>query len=314
MPNNVAQPNTVQVLARKKWTATLPDWTHDMGLNKQKLRHTIRLEFILAKAELNSPVTLWVSMKNSEISPGKIAFDTKDTRGWFQDKVTVKMHLARPSSQKGKQDAVLDDMLLVASGPETKNGSGSVSSSVSFSFGGSISGGFFGETPTANAGVNASVSESHSFSHSYQDFETTNDSTGKSVNHTYGMELVEGAKYGGSPGDLFDQHSISGILGAVFGVHQLYKLPKLAKSDLPLIDQAVWQANHNKDIAKDAELVIEIGHHLGWCSQSKVPNKKPITGLWTPDTFESSKKTVVHKIHQKIPFAELTKIATGASF
>lgn len=120
---------------------------------KQAVRQTIRLEFILAKAEIDSPVTFWVSLKNSEVAPGAMTVDTNQAGYWFQDKMTVKIHLARKSGSKGTTNQLLDDMLLIASGPETHNGSGSVSSSVSFSFGTSFSGGFFDEVLTGNTGL-----------------------------------------------------------------------------------------------------------------------------------------------------------------
>ena len=311
MTDIVPKPPKDQVLARIPWSKMIPDWTYtlkDDNGNTQTVRQTIRLEFILAKAEIDSPVTFWVSLQNSEVAPGAMTVDTNKARYWFQDKVTVKMHLARKSSSKGAADSLLDDMLLLASGPETHNGSGSVSSSVSFSFGTSFSGGFFDEVLTGNAGGSASVSESHSFSHSFEDFETSKDSTGHSTSHTYSMEMSLGGKYG-DPSDLFDAHSISGILGAAFGVHSLYELPKLAKSDLPLITQAVWQANHNDDILHDAHLVIEVAQRLGACTQVGIPIGFTVVDVPVPAT-----KMLVNQIKETIPFARLASMAKGGQF
>ena len=217
------------------------------------------------------------------------------------------MHLAPPAQPGGNRDALLTDMQLVASGPETHNGSGSVSSSVSFSFSPSFSGGFFDNLLTGNAGGGASLSETHSFSHSFQDFETSNDSDGKVAKHVYSMEMTLGGRYN-EPDDLFDAHSVSGIFTAFFGGHKLYELPKLAKNDLPLVNQAVWQADHNNNITQDGELVLEIKQRLGACEQRHVPTPFATSGP-TSNTI-----TITTTIRETIPFAELTKQATADRF
>lgn len=303
MSQNVNKPGTLDVLSKKLWNYSPKDTVNTIPGVKQTPRMMLRGDFILAKADLNSPVSFWASLQTSEINPGKLLFDADQHRGWYQDLVTVDMSIVRKNA-KGEYERATE-FILMDSGPETHNGSGSVSSSVSFTFSANFSGGFFGDTVTANAGGSASVSETHSFSHGYSDFDTDKDSEDEVARTTYKMEIAaSGAKYS-NPVDLFPATSPGSVLKGLVGALSLYDVPALAKHDLQLISQAVWQANTSDWIAKDGVLLISITQRLAEAEILNAPG--PVFGLTKIPLPRSGIHTLHYSYEVPLPFSGMKK-------
>lgn len=247
--------NALQMASsRREWKKTVPQKEVTLKHTSQKCKLDLVVHVIMAKASDVDPVSIWVSLENSLISSGKMTDDDDDKRGYFQDRVIVDMWL---EDKHGKK---LTSFRRVSDGPSTVNGSSSTSSSVSFSFSSSLSAsvGFFGGTPTGNVGggINVGVSESHSFSKSLSDFRAINNSDQYRTSHTYKMSASSGGAYNKAV-DLVPKGDSIGFFDAFKGI-KLYSPPDLAVANLPLISQAVWQANDNKDHHEDVVVKVQV--------------------------------------------------------
>lgn len=204
----------------------------------------------VGKAGPDKPMTIHVSLENSHISSGNMLWDDDDKRGYFQDLVEVGMYLIADGGR------VMQDFDRAADGPQTANGSSSTSSSVSVSFsaGASANIGFFGDTPTAGAGLSGSVgiTNTHAFARNLTDFKVINHSDQRRILHEYKMSASSGGKYDRDV-DLVPDHL---GFGESFSGIKLHHPPALATSNLPLISQAVWQANSNKEYDQTIQLGI----------------------------------------------------------
>jgi hypothetical protein len=227
-----------------------------VGFPAQKPRLALVYSAIIAREDLNAPVTVWVSLEGSSVNPGlPLQDDRDDARGYFQDQVDVTMSIgtdAQPS---------VDYFVRTSDGPATYSGGGSVSSSVSVSVSGNLSVGFFGGTPTGNASVGGSVTETHSFSNTLADFEVANDSSlhDNLISHSYRMSKSDGAAYS-EPEDLVPQQSFTGAFKGV----QLYKPPPLAVNDLPILSQAIWQSTDSARAMNPHRLFVRVRQRLVW--------------------------------------------------
>ena len=198
------------------------------------------LSVVIGKPSGDDPVTIFASLDGSTISSGKMFADRNDERGFFQDRVTVRMSVSRP------------DLIAAGDGPSTQNGTAHTSSSTTLSFNTSAGLGFFGPTPTGNVSVGAGYSLSNSFSRDLTDFRVENHTLNNVAVHDYIMAACSGSAYTG-PSDLIPSDVSQFVSGVV-----LRNPPPLATANLPLISQASWQANHNDDINAKAKLHIEI--------------------------------------------------------
>jgi len=174
---------------------------------------------------------LLVSLKNTEVSPGKMAFDRSDKRGFYTESVLVKMWFTDS-----------DGLVISEDAPPTTSEGGSVSSSISVNF----NGGSFSTEPVLGAGV----SIGNSFSTALPDFEVRNDSDETTVQHSMELRLVLGNQYR-SPIDLVDPTSLRSAL---------CNLPARALSNLPVLSQALF---HAKDGLEETRILkIELTHRL----------------------------------------------------
>ena len=256
---------TIQICARHSKRS--PTWTH-RELQKSKAHLVVHAS--MAKPSDSDPVTIWVSLEDSYVSSGPMFYRETYSRGFFQDHVTVRMRLDGASAPQ---------LLRVSDGPQTANGSGSTSSSVSvtFSAGGNV--GFFGPTPTGGANIGVAASDSKSFSRNLTDFRIINTSTDHMAVHEYRMSMSGGKVYD-KPVDLWPTLGVMDVYGAALGnLPSFYEPPDLATSNLPLLSQCLWQANHTRDIKDTVSVSIEIVQRVVWVRMEGimvVPTVKPI--------------------------------------
>jgi hypothetical protein len=177
-----------------------------------------------------------VDLNDTTLSPGRLTWNKDDKRGWFTDRIEVRM---------GFED---DPNLLVRSdAPQTTAVNGSISSGTSDSY--SI--GLFGETPTGNIGgsISAGVSQS------VPDFEIINTSgdTEPPVTaiHTYRLRLADGAGYHHPP-DLVDT--------SYPGLGSVRALPPRATSNFPIVSSALFKSSVNIEATR--RLAIEVDHRI----------------------------------------------------
>ncbi|MCB1907592.1 MAG: hypothetical protein KDH15_09505 [Rhodocyclaceae bacterium] len=268
---------------------------------RQNAQLRLRAKIIIAKATPGAETYVYISLENTEISPGPMQVNKVNAKGFFQDLVTVTMTITR--AKKGEKPAPADEFLLLADAPGTQNGTGTTTSSVSFSVNGAASAGFFGPAPMATVQEGAGFTQSCSFSANHPNFATANDSTGRSAIHRYLMETAHQGMAYKEPEDLIDHTKpanpdiFSNLLHPdKWGVSTVMDPPKLACSNLELVSQAVWRSRNGHPIATDAHIELKIEQRL----QKVVSNTK---GL---DAFDVS-STVTHSatIRLNLPFARL---------
>src|SRR4029077_3596490 len=104
-----------------------------------RLQANFKCYRILAADKKTFEYLLLVDLTDSAVQPGNLQSDTPMSRGYYTDKVKVRMWFE-------------DTRIVVKSdAPQTTEEGGSTSSSTS------LSGGFFGETGTVNASISAGV-------------------------------------------------------------------------------------------------------------------------------------------------------------
>ncbi len=211
------------------------------------------LDVRIGKASLTEPVTVFASLESSNVSSGTMMINTDSQKGWYQDSVLVEMWL---ENTNGDARA---DLMRIADGPDTVNGSGSVTSSVSISFSGGANVGFFGGTPTGGASASIGISDTNSFSRNLTDFRTINTSDQFRATHEYKMSQSSGGAYDKAT-DLVPNGENIGFAGA-FQAIRLFTPPDLAINNLPLLSQCAWQANHTRDIKDSIMLKIRVTQH-----------------------------------------------------
>jgi hypothetical protein len=174
-----------------------------------------------------------VDLTDSTVQPGNLSSNASDKRGFFTERVTVKVYL-----EGSEEFAVRKDY------PPTTAQGGSSSSSLSYS----LSVGAFGDTGTFNAGGTISSGVSQSL----PDFEIINvtDSSARRMEHRYGLRLVDGAVYRG-PLDLVD-------IGATGG--RVRGLNPRATSNLPLQSSVLFHSA--RPATGKRRLNVEIAHRL----------------------------------------------------
>lgn len=174
-----------------------------------------------------------VDLTDTSVQPGALTSNAKDKRGFFTERVTVKVHLEDDGAFAIRKDS-----------PPTTAQGGSSSTSLSYS----LSVGAFGDTGTFNAGGTISSGVSQSLT----DFEIINltDSSANLMEHRYGLRLVEGAVYRG-PLDLVDTNATGG---------RVRELNPRAISNLPLQSSVLF---HSAEPASGKRRVtVEITHRL----------------------------------------------------
>ena len=253
---NPTTPNTTGFLAYEFWTVPAQTWTAGkVGSPPQTPMISLVLKAIIAQEDVDKPVTLWVSLENSDVNPGSpLQDDRSDAIGYFQDRVDVTTTLGTPNS-----DQPVANFLRTSDGPATYNGTGEVSSSATVSVSGNASVGFFGGVPTGSLGGGVVSGNTYTFGHALQDFEVANDSDSQVVRHSYLMSESNGGAYS-KPEDLVPDLSFTQRFHPI----QLYRPPLLAFNNLPLLSQAAWQSTDNNGVKQGHTLYIHIKQHLAW--------------------------------------------------
>lgn len=156
-------------------------------------------------------------------------FDQNDVRGGFIDRVAAQVWIQKAGPGNDPTHNV-PGLGIVDESPKTKNASGRVTSSISFSVSGEL--GIQGKTPSA--GIGAGVTIGQSFSHDVSDFTFYNRSTVSLLYHIFEMTQTGNGHPYSSARDLLDPLQ-SPFVGA-----RLHSLPALAKSNVPIVSQAIW--------------------------------------------------------------------------
>jgi hypothetical protein len=281
--------NPTQFLAREQWRLAPPPWSSGTVGTGQTPEFAIVVNAIMAQEDLDKPVTLWVSLEKSRVSPGALQDNKDDTVGYYQDRVDVTMTLCRA----GSNDRV-DYFRIVDVGPDTYNGSGNVSNSVSVSVSGNIGGGFFSSMATGNVGVGVGAGNTHSFGETVLDFEILNDSDAYVCRHTYFMAKSDGDAYS-KPEDL-----VPGVSwGSLFDPIKLHKPVPLAMHDLTLLSQCVWQADGDKSIKVPHAVNISVRQHLVWVTASNQIVRHPGQSLTALGTWDYTLDVPLQKLDVK---------------
>ena len=186
-------------------------------------------------AKIGAPLEQFVlvDLSGTVVSPGKVLFDRDDKRGYFTDRVEVRLWFEDEPRLTVRQ-----------AGPATSDEGGSASTSMSFS----VSGGFFGETPTANVGWSISSGVSQQL----PDFEIQKDvgSEGRAaLRHAYVLRLIEGNVYY-DPIDAVDATSSGHIR----------RLPPKAGHDLDVFSSALFHTP--TAIGATRRLRLQITHRV----------------------------------------------------
>ena len=274
------------ILADLKGNAFLPDaaMRQMVGMERPKSVFDLNLDVKIGKASTEDPITIWASLEESSITSGGLLQDRNDRRGWFQDRVEVTMQLEKHP-----------ELHRIADGPKTQNGTAHTSSSVSFSFGESANGGFFGGDPMGGVAVNVGVSSSHSFSRDLTEFKVVNNSDIHTIRHEYRMSASSGGAYE-HPTDIVPSADDIGFTDSFRGIH-LYSPPDLAVNNMPLLSQAVWQANHNNPVDESIMLTIQLKQHLVMADGEND---------FATVHSHASLRTITYNWHEKIPLHKLT--------
>jgi hypothetical protein len=249
-------PNTAGFLAYEFWTVPGQTWTSaTVGSPPQTPELSLVVRAIIAQADVDKPVTLWVSLEDSAVQPGSPMQDNKsDARGYFQDRVDVTMTLGTPNSNQPVRN-----FLRTSDGPTTYSGTGSVSSSATVSVSGNAGVGFFDDVPTGSLGGGVASGNTYTFGRSLADFEVINDSDSRVIRHSYVMSESKGGPYD-KPEDLVPSLSFTEMFHPI----NLHELPALATDNLPILSQAAWQSSDNNGVKQGHTLYIYIKQHLTW--------------------------------------------------
>jgi hypothetical protein len=182
------------------------------------------------------------------VSPGKLTADQNDKRGYFTDRVDVRVWFDNEPRLTVKQ-----------AGPDTSAEGGSSTQSISFS----VSGGGFGETPTGT--LNWSISSG--VTQQLPDFEIDKDvgvEAGHALSQSYRLKLIEGAVYR----DPIDAVNPSGW-GSV------RDLPAKARHDLDIFSAVLFHTP--EAIGATRRLNVRVTHRVVYVEKSyMLPN--PFSG------------------------------------
>lgn len=162
---------------------------------------------------------LEVNLEGSHVHPGDLIYDNTDDRGWYTEAVECTMWNDELTPQLARQ------------APATTQSGGSATSDSTFDVSLEAS------KDGPSGGVGHSIGES--FSVDLTDFTCSDTSYAEYARHLYKLSMTaDGSGYSG-PRDLINTSVSSGF------DQDLRGLPALAKSNLSLLDQAIWIAPAN---------------------------------------------------------------------
>lgn len=194
-----------------------------------------------------------VDLEGSEFGVGEGLRDDPEYRGFYIEHVSYQVWLQH-SGERPDVRRALNHWQIAQESPNSSNMTGSISSSISFNL--SASGGLFGDTPTGNVGGGVGFSSSHS--HTLNDFTFYQASSPNVLNHRITMTMTgDGTRYSAVK-DMFD------LVDAYnpFDYHTVHVLPGIAKSNLPLIGQAVFMTRD--DAALDDVVTVHVAVQPRW--------------------------------------------------
>lgn len=185
-------------------------------------------------------------------APSNNILDQNDMRGFYVEWIRYRVWLQTPGAPVDPDNpAPAPDWFISKESPDTSNQTGSVSSSISWGFNASV--GVFGDVPTASVGGNFGVSSSHS--HALTDFTFYQYSTANILDHKIVMSMTGDGNPYSSTSDLFN------TLQSPFVGVRLRPLTSLAKSNVPVIGQAVWMNDSDAGLVPKLQVCISIQPH-----------------------------------------------------
>ncbi len=192
-----------------------------------------------------------VSLDGSEYgAPSDNMLDQSDMRGFYLETLRYWIWLQSPGAAPDPTKPA-PDWTIVQEAPDTGNQTGSITSSINWGF--DASAGVFGDVPTANVGANIGVS--NSTSHSLQDFTFIQSSNSTTLDHKLLMSQTGDGNPYSTSADLLNQWQDPFV-----GI-QLRPLPELAKSNVPLVGQAIWMNNTDAGLVDKLSVQIMVMPH-----------------------------------------------------
>jgi len=183
-------------------------------------------------------------------APSTNMLDQDDMRGFYVEKIRYRIWLQTPGAA-ADFNSPAPDWVICKEAPDTSNATGSISSSINWGF--NASAGVFGDMPTANVGGNFGVSNSNS--HTLTDFTFYQLSDSSRLDHNILMSQTGDGNPYKDTNDLFNQWQ-SPFVGV-----RLRPITSLAKSNVPLVGQAVWMNETDAGLVDQLVVNIEVKPH-----------------------------------------------------
>lgn len=191
-----------------------------------------------------------VDLEGSEFGAPTNMKDQNDYRGFYVEWIHYSMWV-QAYGDAADPTKPLSHWMIVREAPNTTNQTGSISSSISYGF--DASAGAMGDLPMTNVGGHIGVSSSHS--HTLTDFTFMQHSTAQVVNHEVNMTMTaDGSPYSHA----FD---LTNTWQSPFVGIRLRDLPNMAKSNVPLLGQAVWMNTDNSPLVDKLTVHIAVTPH-----------------------------------------------------
>ena len=211
-------------------------------------------------------ITIGVNLDQSYVSPGMLACNQNDIRGYYLNRYIIMVWPQIRSGKVSPDYSYADQFKYLQDSPKSMNQDGSITSSVSFSA--NAQGGAMAGEPMAMLGAGVSIGTSHT--HAIKDFTFANHTQGSLIVHS--MEMTNSIDDSYDPDskghDLYHPFKQSPFVGT-----RLDHLPTLATSNAPIATQAYWHT-HDQDVITNwdkvyigilvaAEYILEEGLTVG---------------------------------------------------
>lgn len=203
------------------------------GTQSVGIQLSVQAEAAYRKRDDKEWIAIGINLDQSYVTPGVLAKDQNDIRGYFLHRFGVMLWPQTREGQVSPDYAFANQFKYLLDAPKTQNGDGSISSSVSFGAG--AQGGAMAGEAMAMGSLNFGIASSHS--HQIKDFSFQSHGQGAFIMHSMTMSSsIDDAYDVTSLGDdLLHPWKQNPFLGA-----RLDRLPDLAKSNAPITTQAYW--------------------------------------------------------------------------
>ncbi len=234
--------------------------THDTSHGSQTVQgrlnvmFTVQSQAFIDHSQQSKQVTrriIHVSLDGSEYgAPSDNMLDQDNMRGFYLETLRYWIWLQTPGAPPDATKPA-PDWTIIQEAPDTGNQTGTISSSINWGF--NASAGVFGDMPTANVGANIGVS--NSTSHSLQDFTFIQKSNATTLDHSIFLSQTGDGNPYSTSADLLNQWQNP------FVSIQLRPLPSLAKSNVPLVGQAIWMNNTDAGLVNKLNVQVQVVPH-----------------------------------------------------